>query len=402
MKITMISNYMNHHQIPFSDALYEKIGENYRFIQTEPMEEERIQMGWGIETEKIPYVIFLDRQLELCKKLIEESDILLVGWMEREDLIADRLNSNKLTIRISERLYREGQWKAISPKGLLRKYKEHTRYRKNPVYLLCAGAYVASDFSLVKAYPEKMYRFGYFPEFKNFTKEQLEEMHVWGKKKNEKEIQLVWAGRFIPLKHPEYAIQLVENLKKQGYRIHLHMIGGGELEGELKRRVQNGNLRKEITFYGFLKPGQVRTIMEKCHIHLFTSNQLEGWGAVVNEGMNSGCVEVVNVEVGAAPFLVSHKMNGMLYKNGSYEDMETQVRFLLDHPEEGNKIGLTAYKTIAEEWNAKEAARRLLVFYEGWKQGRIEVPEKGPFSPAPVISPRRMYEYLMEMKQNDM
>ena len=48
MKITMISNYINHHQIPFSDALYEMIGENYHFIQTEPMEEERIQMGEAI------------------------------------------------------------------------------------------------------------------------------------------------------------------------------------------------------------------------------------------------------------------------------------------------------------------------------------------------------------------
>ena len=78
MKITMISNYINHHQIPFSNALYQELGENYHFIQTEPMEEERIQMGWGVEAEKIPYVLFLDKQLEECKKLINESDILLL------------------------------------------------------------------------------------------------------------------------------------------------------------------------------------------------------------------------------------------------------------------------------------------------------------------------------------
>ena len=203
MKITMISNYINHHQIPFSNALYEKIGDNYHFIQTEPMEEERIQMGWGVEAEKIPYVLFLDKDLEQCKKLIDESDILLVGWMEREDLIVDRLSSNKLTIRISERLYREGQWKAISPRGLLRKYNEHTKYRNKSVYLLCAGAYVPSDFSIVKAYTNKMYRFGYFPEFKEFSKEQLKKMHIWGEKKNEEEIQIVWAGRFIPRSHRE-------------------------------------------------------------------------------------------------------------------------------------------------------------------------------------------------------
>ena len=395
MKITMISNYINHHQIPFSNALYEKIGDDYHFIQTEPMEEERIQMGWGVEAEKIPYVLFLDKQLELCKKLINESDILLVGWMEHEELIADRLNSNKLTIRISERLYREGQWKAISPKGLLRKYKEHTSHRKHPVYLLCAGAYVPSDFSIVKAYPNKMFRFGYFPEFKEFTKEQLQKMHPWGEKKNQEEIQIVWAGRFIPLKHPEFAIKLAQNLKKQGYRFHLHMVGGGELEEELKQNAKRKGLSEEITFYGFLKPEQVRKVMEKCHIHLFTSNYLEGWGAVVNEGMNSGCVEVANVEVGAAPFLIQHGKNGLVYKDGSYENMEVQVKYLLDHPVEAASMGMAAYETIATGWNAKEAAKRLLTFYEAWKQGKVEVPADGPFSVAPVVAPRRMYEYMM-------
>ena len=395
MKITMISNYINHHQIPFSNALYEKLGEDYHFIQTEPMEEERIQMGWGVEAERIPYVVFLDKQLELCKQLIDESDVLLVGWMEREDLIVERLNSNKLTIRISERLYREGQWKAISPKGLIRKYKEHTSHRKNPVYLLCAGAYVPSDFSIVKAYPNKMYRFGYFPEFKEFTKEQLQKMHVWGEKKNQEEIQIVWAGRFIPLKHPEFAIKLAENLKKQGYRFHLHMIGGGELEGELKQSVKRKDLQGEITFYGFLKPGQVRKVMEKCHIHLFTSNYLEGWGAVVNEGMNSGCAEVVNVEVGAAPFLIQHGKNGLVYKDGSYENMEEQVKYLLDNPDKASKMGMAAYETIATQWNAGEAAKRLLDFYENWKQGKVEPAMEGPFSVAPVIAPKKMYQYMI-------
>lgn len=396
MKITMISNYINHHQIPFSNALYEKIGDDYHFIQTEPMEEERIQMGWGVEAEKISYVLFLDKQLELCKKLIEESDILLVGWMEHEELIADRLSSDKLTIRISERLYREGQWKAISPKGLLRKYKEHTSHRKHPVYLLCAGAYVASDFSIVKAYPDKMFRFGYFPEFKEFTVEQLQKMHPWGEKKNQEEIQIVWAGRFIPLKHPEFALKLAENLKKHGYRFHLHMVGGGELEGELKQNAKRKGLLSEITFYGFLKPEQVRRVMEKCHIHLFTSNYLEGWGAVVNEGMNSGCVEVANVEVGAAPFLIQHGRNGLVYKDGSYEDMEAQVRYLLEHPTEAKKMGMAAYETISSQWNAAEAAKRLFTFYEAWKQGKVEIPAEGPFSVAPVVAPKRMYQYMMQ------
>ncbi len=42
MKITFVSNYINHHQIPMSEYLYEQLGDGYRFVQTEPMEEEQI------------------------------------------------------------------------------------------------------------------------------------------------------------------------------------------------------------------------------------------------------------------------------------------------------------------------------------------------------------------------
>ena len=134
--------------------------------------------------------------------------------------------------------------------------------------------------------------------------------------------------------------------------------------------------------------------MEKCHIHLFTSNYLEGWGAVVNEAMNSGCAEVVNVEVGAAPFLIKHGVNGLVYKDGSYDDMEQQVKFLLNNPQKAAKMGMEAYKNIAKVWNAKEAANRLLNFYEEWKDGNIKLPKEGPFSVASVIAPKKMYDYM--------
>ena len=69
------------------------------------------------------------------------------------------------------------------------------------------------------------------------------------------------------------------------------------------------------------------------HIHLFTSNHLEGWGAVVNEAMNSGCAEVGNSQVGAIPYLIKHKQNGLIYKEGSYEDFLACVLSLFEEKE---------------------------------------------------------------------
>ncbi|MCI8572284.1 MAG: glycosyltransferase family 4 protein [Lachnospiraceae bacterium] len=389
MTVTFISNYINHHQIPFSNACYEQLKEDYHFIQTQPMEQERLAMGWNREGEKLPYVHCLYGEEDRCRRLVMESDVLLAGWSGREDLVQERLRAGKLTIRISERLYREGQWKAVSPRGLLHKYKEHIRYRKSPAYLLCAGAYVPSDFHLIHAYPGKMFRWGYFPETKYYTQEQMEKM-----KDRSGSIDIVWAGRFIPLKHPEYMVRLAERLK--GERVHIHMAGGGEMEEQLKAAAAEKGLGERITFYGFKTPEEVRRIMEKCHIHIFTSNHLEGWGAVVNEAMNSGCAVVANVQAGAVPYLIQHKKNGMVYPGGSYEKMEEAVRFLLSHPARMEKMGQEAYRTITQSWNARHGVEELLRMAEGMMAGRTEPPAEGPLSPAPVIAPGRMYHYMMK------
>ena len=389
VKITFVSNYINHHQIPFSRALYERLGEDFCFVQTMPMEDERVAMGWGVDMKELPYVRCLYDDEYVCRRTIAESDVVMFGWSEREDLAEERLRSGKATIRVSERLYREGQWKAVSPRGLLAKYKEHIRYRKQNVYLLCAGAYTASDFHLIGAYPGKMLRWGYFPETRIYSEEELVSM------KKTRPLQIVWAGRFIPLKHPEYVVRLAECLQGKGHDFRVHMLGSGEMEQEIRQRVKNASLSERFVFYGYQEPGKVREVMERCHIHLFTSNYLEGWGAVVNEGMNSGCVEVVNAQTGAAPYLIRHGRNGLVYPDDSYPEMEALVLDLFEHWDERKQMGYAACQTIIREWNAEHAAEELLRFAEGLTEGRAVPATEGPLSPAPVISPGKMYGAMM-------
>lgn len=392
MSITFVSNYINHHQIPFSEALYKKLGRDYCFIQTMPMEQERVSMGWGVDIGQLPYVRCLYDEEYECRKIIAESDVVLLGWTQREDIEYERLNSGKITIRISERLYREGQWKAVSPRGLYAKYKEHIRYRDQDVYLLCAGAYTASDFHLIGAYPGKMFRWGYFPETRIYSEGELDVM------KKDGPLKIVWAGRFIPLKHPEYVVRLAKCLRQKGYDFQMHMLGSGELEDDIKKQAAEAGVSEQFIFYGYQTPGQVRDVMEKCHIHLFTSNYLEGWGAVVNEGMNSGCVEVVNAQTGAAPYLIEHGVNGLVYPDDSYQEMEKLVLDLFENWEERKQMGTAAYQTIIREWNAEHAVEELLRFVQSLLQGEVVPAGSGPLSPAPVISPKKMYGAMMSGK----
>ena len=395
MQVTFVSNYINHHQIPFCDAMYRKLGAAYHFIQTEPMEAERIRMGWGENVSGLPYLHLYYEKEEECRRLIAESDAVLFGGVEDESYIADRLRAGRLIVRLSERLYREGQWKAVSPRGLIKKYHDHTRYRRKNVYLLCCGGYVASDFHIIRAYPDKMFKWGYFPLLKEYDIEGLLQ-----KKRERREaegtVSLLWAGRFMELKHPEYAVEAAARLKQEGYAVSLTMVGGGELDEKLRSMAKAKNVAEETVFAGFQKPDEVRRYMEQADIFLFTSDYREGWGAVLNEAMNSGCAVVADCAVGAVPFLLKPDKNGLIYPDKRMDIFYDNIVRLIKKPEEMEKLGREAYHTIAEEWNAEKAAERLLSLLEGLLAGRVEFAEEGILSRAPVIAPGKMYRYLQK------
>lgn len=387
MKIVFISNYINHHQKPFSDHMYSILGSNYCFIQTEPMEEERVNMGWGLDVTQIPYVIELQKDEDKARVRIEEADAVIFGGTERFDLIRKRMDDNRLTFINSERIYKEGQWKFISPKGLVRKYKDYIKYRKKNIFLLCCGAYVASDFHLIHAFPDKMLKWGYFPPF---MPEDIENViHAREKQMDSTGVtELIWAGRMIELKHPEHAIETVRLLVEEGYSVHLTMAGAGAMEEELKKTVEEHKLNQNITFTGFCKPEEIREYMRKASVFIFTSNFIEGWGAVLSEAMNSGCAVVSSRAAGATGFLVQDGYNGFSFPYKKFPELYEKVKYLLDNKEARCLFSKKAYDTIAYSWNAHIAAERMLVFCERFMEtGRISYEAEGILSPAKPIRP---------------
>ena len=131
---------------------------------------------------------------------------------------------------------------------------------------------------------------------------------------------------------------------------------------------------------------------------LFTSNYLEGWGAVLNESMNSACAVVAGSGIGAVPFLLKHNYNGLVYKTGRYQEFERLVSLLCTDKTLQKRLGTHAYETIVREWNPREAADRLYQFCEGLLHGKVQPQKTGPLSPAPVIAPRKGYWYTRNNK----
>lgn len=255
----------------------------------------------------------------------------------------------------------------------------------------CASAYTAYDMSLLKAYPDKKYKWGYFPEVKKHDIEQLMK-----KKRKDGKISILWAGRFLKWKHPEVAVKTAEGLKKAGYQFKLTLIGDGEVKSDLVSYVQQNQLQDVVEFKGFMSPEKVRNHMEEADIFLFTSDFNEGWGAVLNESMNSGCAVVASHAIGSVPFLVKHGINGMIYKYGDDKELLSLVMQLCDGDNLRESIGKQAYRTLAEEWNAKNAVTNFLQLSKSILRGEKRKIISGPCSVAEVVSQRDMYSYLMK------
>ncbi|MBR5524173.1 MAG: glycosyltransferase family 4 protein [Clostridia bacterium] len=380
MTVTFFSNYLTHHQIPFCEAMCRMEGVTFRFVATEPMEAERLQGGW--EQDEAPYELraYIDEvSAAEALRLARESDVMVIGSAP-ERYVTERMTHHPfpLTLRYSERLYKRGRWRVVSPRGALLRFKTYFRYLSKPLYMLCASAYTAGDLAMLGSYLGRCYRWGYFPATTRYPSIES----ILDKKEP---ASLLWVARLIDWKHPEIPVEIARRLQADGYDFTLTMVGNGPREDAVHQLVEEQGVSDRIRFLSRLTPDQVRLEMERHSLFLFTSDQNEGWGAVLNEAMNSGCAVIADRRIGSVPFLIRDGENGYVYPNGDVDTLYTRVRTLLDDPATARRMGRSAYTTITETWCAEEAAARLFTLCEHLLRKDKPVFDEGPCSPAPIL-----------------
>lgn len=352
MKLVFVSNYYNHHQSALSESFAKLSGVEYFFIETEQMNQERKSLGWGVNNypDFVKQSYVSEKSLQESIELINAADIVIYGSAP-EKLIKNRLKQGKLTFKYSERIYKTGFKWWEQP---LRTVKNFCRgWSRQNHYLLCSSAYAYADFQKTFNFTDRAYKWGYFPVVKQYENiEKLVDDKI--------PASILWVARLIEWKHPDASIQVAKRLKQAGYKFRFSLIGNGELESKIRNLIKSEGVEDCVTMLGAMKPDEVRSHMEKSQIFLFTSDFNEGWGAVLNESMNSGCAVVASHAIGSVPYLIDDGKNGLIYKNGDIDDLYNKVKFLLDNHERSKELGVNAYKTLTSTWNAELAAERFL------------------------------------------
>ena len=381
MTFAFVSCYLSIHQVPVCEELYRRFGEDFHYISVDRIPEWRLKSGYRDLDSEYPYVVKAYEDEKRALEIAENCDVLMIGSAP-DKYIVKRLKCKKVTFRCSERFYRTRRKFSHFVHDLFASWLHHGRFQNKPLYMLCASAYTACDCVRFGNYRGKLFKWGYFPEVKIYNVDELI------KEKRNSVVELLWVGRMIELKHPIMAIETAKWLQEKGINFQLTMIGSGDLEAEVVQAIHNYKLEEYVRLVGVVSSSEVRPFMERANIFLFTSDYGEGWGAVINEAMNSACAVIACRAAGSVPYLIKNAENGFVF------DVCDQIK-LNEHAEKlavdrklCEKMGENACLTISEYWNAKVAVKRLLELIHN----DMKLPEAfvdGPCSIASIIYDRK-------------
>jgi glycosyltransferase involved in cell wall biosynthesis len=170
---------------------------------------------------------------------------------------------------------------------------------------------------------------------------------------------LVFAGRMHHQKNPGFAIEIMKAL--QGTGISLLMIGGGELEAEIRRLAARHGVLEAITFTGALPRTDTLASLQKARLYLFPS---------VWEGLPIGPIEammlglpVIGSNIPGTDEVVAHGQTGILITGFHPAAYAAAIRSLLNDQDLLERMAKAARHRAARHFNQHKNVAEHLALY---------------------------------------
>lgn len=373
IRLVFVCNYLNHHQMPVADALYDRLGERFGYVLTR--EPNADYMQGGMDYSDRPYCVAAwcsIQEREKAERLMMQADAVVFGAESHKYAVwYAKHKPEGIAFEMGERWLKQG-WKNLLSPVLLRWLKNYLLYyRHRPFYKLNCSGFAARDHQRLHTYGGRCYRWGYFTQ----VRPRLDRKEV-----STDRIALLWVGRMIDWKHPELAIYLAKRLKMAGVSFSLTMIGQGPENGRITQLSHDLGVEEQIIRIEHLSNTEVLNLMKQSDLLLMTSDGREGWGAVLNEAMGMGCAVVASDAIGAVPYLINDGVNGSTFASGDLDMLECKVMDLIEHPDKRQVMGQKAYETITGPWSPKQAAGNLLHLVNDLRNHRTPAIKTGPAS----------------------
>ena len=183
-----------------------------------------------------------------------------------------------------------------------------------------------------------------------------------------RQIRLLFVGRFVEKKGLEYAIKALAKIKKD-YSFQFRIIGGGDLEENLRSLAMRLDLTKEIVWLGIQPHRKVIEEIQKCDILIQPSITAKngdsegGAPTIILEAQACG-VPVIATSHADIPYVTVSNESALLSPERNVKHLADHIRYLFDNPFAWAKMGMQGRKHVEEFHNVRKEVMTLEKIYK--------------------------------------
>lgn len=181
--------------------------------------------------------------------------------------------------------------------------------------------------------------------------------------------KIVFCGRFVALKGPNIAIDILKELHQRGFtKVQLHLIGDGELLSNLKAQVSKLKLNEFVSFYGEVSQDKIKEIFDNADVFLLpgikdpNNHTAETQGLVIQEAQAMGLPVVVS-NVGGMKYGLLDGETGFVVNAGDTVSFANALERLILNPDLKKSMGVKGVDFVKANYDNSILLKQLLELY---------------------------------------
>jgi glycosyltransferase involved in cell wall biosynthesis len=180
-------------------------------------------------------------------------------------------------------------------------------------------------------------------------------------------LRVGFIGRLVPEKGVTDLLQAFLPLAQQAVLV---LIGEGPLRASLQRKAAELGIGERIRCLGFAAYSEIPSYLKAFDILVLPSRTAPRWmeqfGHVLAEAMLAG-VAIVGSDSGAIPEVIGNA--GLIFPEGDVAGLRDRLVFLMDHPEERQKMAEAGKRRAMARFTDEAIARATLEVYQAVRHG---------------------------------
>jgi len=172
--------------------------------------------------------------------------------------------------------------------------------------------------------------------------------------------KIIYVGRFADFKGIPFLIETFYQLIIDNYDVRLYLVGDGDEESKIRKKVSALNLEKHVVFFGYQK--NTLSYIKNADLLVLPSNN-EPFGRVLLEAMYIG-TPVIGTKSGGIPEIIEDGISGLLVDYGDVEALKKSIIMILENDQVRKKLIRGGGETINSKFREDIYQKKLEKVYD--------------------------------------